>query len=36
MIRDIDVFTFIEHEHNRQKRGVELIASENFVSVQVM
>lgn len=36
MIRDIDVFTFIDHEHQRQKRGVELIASENFVSPQVM
>ena len=36
MIRDIDVFNFIDHEHNRQKRGVELIASENFVSAQVM
>jgi glycine hydroxymethyltransferase len=36
MIRDIDVFTFIDHEQNRQKRGIELIASENFVSPQVM
>ncbi len=36
MLRDLDVFTFIEHEHNRQKRGIELIASENFVSPQVM
>ncbi|MCP4312534.1 MAG: serine hydroxymethyltransferase [Bacteroidetes bacterium] len=36
MKRDIDIFTFIDHEHNRQKRGVELIASENFVSTQVM
>ncbi len=36
MKRDIDVFTFIDHEHNRQKRGIELIASENFVSTQVM
>jgi glycine hydroxymethyltransferase len=36
MKRDIDVFTFIDHEHNRQKRGIELIASENFVSPQVM
>jgi len=36
MIRDIDIFTLIEHEHNRQKRGIELIASENFVSKQVM
>ena len=30
------MFTFIDHEHNRQKRGIELIASENFVSPQVM
>ena len=36
MKRDIDIFNFIEHEHNRQKRGIELIASENFVSNQVM
>ncbi len=36
MRRDIDLFAFIEHEHNRQKRGIELIASENFVSSQVM
>jgi len=36
MKRDIDLFNFIEHEHQRQKRGVELIASENFVSSQVM
>jgi len=36
MKRDIDLFTMIEHEHQRQKRGIELIASENFVSTQVM
>ncbi|HDS07717.1 MAG TPA: serine hydroxymethyltransferase [Bacteroides sp.] len=36
MIRDIDLFALIEHEHQRQKRGIELIASENFVSAQVM
>ncbi len=36
MKRDIDVFAFIDHEQNRQKRGIELIASENFVSAQVM
>jgi len=36
MKRDIDLFTFIDHEYNRQKRGIELIASENFVSPQVM
>ena len=36
MRRDIDLFAMIEHEHQRQKRGIELIASENFVSTQVM
>ena len=36
MIRDLEVFSLIDHEHNRQKRGIELIASENFVSTQVM
>jgi len=36
MIRDIDLFTLIEHEQQRQLRGIELIASENFVSTQVM
>lgn len=36
MNRDTDLFTLIEHEHQRQKRGIELIASENFVSEQVM
>ena len=36
MKRDMDIFTMIGHEHDRQKRGIELIASENFVSSQVM
>ena len=36
MQRDLEIFSFIEHEHDRQKRGIELIASENFVSNQVM
>ncbi|MFO7935155.1 MAG: serine hydroxymethyltransferase [Bacteroidales bacterium] len=36
MKRDMDLFDLIDHEHNRQKRGIELIASENFVSTQVM
>ncbi len=36
MNRDIDLFALIEHEQQRQKRGIELIASENFVSMQVM
>lgn len=36
MERDNTVFSFIEKEHQRQLRGIELIASENFVSDQVM
>jgi glycine hydroxymethyltransferase len=36
MKRDMDLFTLIEHERERQQRGIELIASENFVSTQVM
>ena len=36
MERDITVFSLIEKEHQRQMRGIELIASENFVSDQVM
>ena len=36
MKRDMDMFNLIEQEHQRQKRGIELIASENFVSKQVM
>jgi glycine hydroxymethyltransferase len=36
MQRDLEIFNFIDHEQNRQKRGIELIASENFVSPQVM
>jgi len=34
-MRDTLLFDLIEQEHDRQKRGVELIASENFVSEQV-
>lgn len=34
-MRDTTVFDLIEQEHDRQKRGIELIASENFVSPQV-
>ena len=30
------IFDIIEREHQRQKKGIELIASENFVSDQVM
>lgn len=36
MERDKLVFSIIEKEHKRQKNGIELIASENFVSEQVM
>ena len=36
MNRDNTVFQLIENEHQRQLRGIELIASENFVSDQVM
>ncbi len=36
MKRDNKVFELIKEEYNRQKRGIELIASENFVSEQVM
>lgn len=36
MKRDIDLFKLIENEQQRQRRGIELIASENFVSMQVM
>ena len=34
-MRDTSIFDLIEQEHDRQKRGLELIASENFVSEQV-
>lgn len=36
MERDQVVFDLIEKEHQRQLKGMELIASENFVSDQVM
>ena len=36
MEKDLEVFNLIENEYNRQKNGIELIASENFVSAQVM
>ena len=36
MKRDDLLFEIIEKEHRRQMRGIELIASENFVSPQVM
>ena len=36
MERDQVLFDIIEREHQRQLHGIELIASENFVSEQVM
>jgi len=36
MKRDGQIFELIEAEHDRQLHGIELIASENFVSEQVM
>ena len=36
MERDQKIFDLIEAEHQRQLKGIELIASENFVSDQVM
>ena len=36
MKRDNEVFDIIDREHLRQRRGIELIASENFVSDEVM
>lgn len=36
MKEDKTIFSLIEKEHQRQMRGIELIASENFVSDQVM
>ena len=36
MQKDKLIFDIIEREHQRQKKGIELIASENFVSDDVM
>ena len=36
MVNDKEIFNLIEKEKNRQKYGIELIASENFVSNEVM
>ena len=36
MNRDKQIFSLIEEEKNRQTNGIELIASENFVSQQIM
>jgi glycine hydroxymethyltransferase len=35
-MRDIEIFNLIQKENERQLHGIELIASENFVSPQVM
>ena len=36
MKRDNQIFDLIEQERSRQTHGIELIASENFVTNQVM
>ncbi len=36
MQRDTQIFTLIDKELQRQREGIELIASENFTSLQVM
>jgi glycine hydroxymethyltransferase len=36
MTRDTQIFKLIQEEADRQRRGIELIASENFTSPQVM
>lgn len=36
MVRDTQIFDLIEKERQRQMHGIELIASENFVSPQVL
>ena len=36
MTQDQKIFDLIEQEHQRQLKGMELIASENFVSDEVM
>ena len=36
MKKDTEIFELIEAEHQRQLKGIELIASENFVSDQVL
>ncbi|WP_077197168.1 serine hydroxymethyltransferase [Prevotella ihumii] len=36
MRKDVEIFDLIEKEHQRQLKGIELIASENFVSEEVM
>ena len=34
-ISDSEVYEIIQNEYDRQKNGIELIASENFVSIGV-
>ena len=36
MTNDLEIFDLVEEERQRQSRGIELIASENFVSDNVM
>jgi glycine/serine hydroxymethyltransferase len=36
MLQDTAIFDLIRKEFNRQQHGLELIASENFTSTQVM
>ena len=36
MVKDQEIFDLIEREHQRQLKGMELIAPENFVSDEVM
>jgi glycine hydroxymethyltransferase len=36
MKRDLQIFHLIQQEQERQQNGIELIASENFVSLQVL
>ncbi|MGB0427699.1 MAG: serine hydroxymethyltransferase, partial [Flavobacteriales bacterium] len=36
MQKDVQIFDLINEEYERQRYGIELIASENFVSDQVM
>ncbi len=35
-MRDTDIFESVERELNRQRNNIELIASENFVSEQIL
>ena len=36
MQKDTQIFDLINQELHRQRNGIELIASENFTSLQVM